>query len=483
MAESDFNKDGSEWTGNFWWVCQGSTYDEAKDNGWIFAPQFDRRNVELSHWRRVFDVKKGDIIIHWSSGIRAIGVAEQDAEKGTKPHSTEIDGWDDIGYRCKIRYYELDGYIRSPEFPKESIRQRIRNDNHYLHPFNASLNCKQGYMFEIPNYLATWLQENFSDRIPTNIPGWEDLCNAPTTSKPYSPTVQTGGKTVATSGAELIDELLNINPQIILAGPPGTSKTWTAMEAYLKSYKSGERFREGSSDNVQWEIVQFHQNYGYEDFIVGIKAKTVKEQLTFEDTEGIFLRMAREANLPHNQDKSYYLIIDEINRGVLSRIFGELILSLEYRDLEVHLPGQSEPLVIPKNLYLIGTMNTADRNIALVDHALRRRFLMQELLPDIDVLHNYAYPSEDLKNAALNAFEIVNQLFYDAEKEAYRIHNGYAMKDYAVGHTYFLAQNDITLQTKLRNQVVPLLEEYEREGILSKEDVSTATNALRTIRA
>ena len=84
MAESDFNKDGSEWTGNFWWVCQGSTYDEAKDNGWIFAPQFDRRNVELSHWRRVFDVKKGDIIIHWSSGIRAIGVAEQDAEKGTK---------------------------------------------------------------------------------------------------------------------------------------------------------------------------------------------------------------------------------------------------------------------------------------------------------------------------------------------------------------------------------------------------------------
>jgi 5-methylcytosine-specific restriction protein B len=106
---------------------------------------------------------------------------------------------------------------------------------------------------------------------------------------------------------------------------------------------------------------------------------------------------------------------------------------------------------------------------------------MQELLPDIDVLHSHDYPSADLKNKALNAFEIVHQLFYDGEKDAYRIHNGYAMKDYAVGHTYFLAQNDITLQTKLRNQVVPLLEEYQREGILSKEDVSTATNALRTI--
>ena len=69
-------------------------------------------------------------------------------------------------------------------------------------------------MFEVPNYLAGWLQENFADRIPDNIPGWDALCNAPTTSKPNSPTVLTGGDTVATSGAQLIDELLNINPQI-----------------------------------------------------------------------------------------------------------------------------------------------------------------------------------------------------------------------------------------------------------------------------
>lgn len=474
--------DGNDWTGNFWWVCQGDTYDEARTAGWVYAPLTDQRGAKPAHYTRVGEMRKGDIVIHWGrpSGIYAIGVAASNAETGTKPHSTERDDWEEEGYKCKIDYFELTTPIKGSEF-ENTIRKRIYDDDPYYHPFNVSLGCKQAYMSGVPSYLATWLQKNFADRIPDNIPGWDALCNAPTTSKPRSPTVQTGGKTVATSGAELIDELLNINPQIILAGPPGTSKTWTAMEAYLKSYKSGERFREGASDNVQWEIVQFHQNYGYEDFIVGIKAKTVNEQLTFEDTQGIFLRMAREANLPHNQDKSYYLIIDEINRGVLSRIFGELILSLEYRELEVHLPGQSEPLIIPKNLYLIGTMNTADRNIALVDHALRRRFLMQELLPDIDVLHNYAYPTTDLKNKALNAFEIVNQLFYDGEKNAYRIHNGYAMKDYAVGHTYFLAQNNITLETKLRNQVIPLLEEYQREGILSKEDVSTATNALRTI--
>jgi 5-methylcytosine-specific restriction protein B len=203
--------------------------------------------------------------------------------------------------------------------------------------------------------------------------------------------------------------------------------------------------------------------------------------LTFEDTQGIFLRMAREANLPHNQDNSYYLIIDEINRGVLSRIFGELILSLEYRDLPVHLPGQSEPLVIPKNLYLIGTMNTADRNIALVDHALRRRFLMHELLPDIDVLHSYDYESESLRNKALNAFEIVHNLFYDGKNNAYRTHNGYAMKDYAVGHTYFLAKNDRHLEIKINNQVIPLLAEYQREGVISEEDLSIATAALQSI--
>ena len=99
MEGQDQNTRTAKLPENFWWVCQGSTYDDAKDAGWIFAPQYDQRGAELGHWKRVFDVKKGDIIIHWSSGIRAIGVAEMDAEKGVKPHSTEIDDWEDEGYR------------------------------------------------------------------------------------------------------------------------------------------------------------------------------------------------------------------------------------------------------------------------------------------------------------------------------------------------------------------------------------------------
>ena len=107
--------------------------------------------------------------------------------------------------------------------------------------------------------------------------------------------------------------------------------------------------------------VQFHQNYGYEDFIVGIKAKPERTIDLRRHTRHLPANGSRGQPTP--KPDNYYLIIDEITE-VLSRIFGELILSLEYRDLEVYLPGQSEPLVIPKNLYLIGTMNTADRNIA-----------------------------------------------------------------------------------------------------------------------
>ena len=268
-----------------------------------------------------------------------------------------------------------------------------------------------------------------------------------------------------------LDYYLSHKPQIILAGPPGTSKTWSATE-YVETQMGGKRFENAENEDAEnyWSIVQFHPSYGYEDFISGVKAETVNGNLTFEQKKGIFLKMAIAAK--HNPDKKYFLIIDEINRGVLGRIFGELILTLEYRGLEVHLPDEDEPLNIPENLFLIGTMNTADRNIALVDHALRRRFLIVEMLPDKKQLNNYhdtKSNSNEIRTLTLKAFRITQKAFYKTETQEYDPDlNGYNMQDYAVGHTYFMADNNDQLSMNIKHQVIPLLGEYQREGVITK---------------
>ena len=278
-------------------------------------------------------------------------------------------------------------------------------------------------------------------------------------------------QSIASTSSKGLDYYLSHKPQIILAGPPGTSKTWSARE-YVEKQMNAKRFEKAENEYAEsyWSIVQFHPSYGYEDFISGVKAETVNGNLTFEQKKGIFLKMAIEAK--QNPDKNYYLIIDEINRGVLGRIFGELILTLEYRGLEVHLPDEDEPLNIPENLYLIGTMNTADRNIALVDHALRRRFLIVEMLPDEKQLNNYhdnKSNSKQIRKLTLDAFKITQEVFYKPGTQDYNPDmNGYNMQDYAVGHTYFMADNNDELLMNIKHQVIPLLGEYQREGVIIK---------------
>jgi len=191
--------------------------------------------------------------------------------------------------------------------------------------------------------------------------------------------------------------------------------------------------------------------------------------------------MARKAD--EKPDCKFYLVIDEINRGVMGRIFGELILTLEYRDFDVHLPGLDEPLRVPNNLFLIGTMNTADRNIALIDHALRRRFMVLKMLPEMRQLESY-HEDEDVEEALQNlskeAFNIVQTPFkkgdeYDEDK------NGYNMEDYAVGHTYFMAKSEAKLKAKVEHQVIPLLGEYMREGIIDKSKYASVKSELEQL--
>ena len=159
--------------------------------------------------------------------------------------------------------------------------------------------------------------------------------------------------------------------QAIFQGPPGTGKTYVAK-------RIAEWCREHGGD---FQIVQFHPSYSYEDFVEGFRPTlTDGGQAGFKLTEGPLRRIAEKAEA--NPDATFILVIDEINRGNVAKVLGELYFLLEYRSEKVGLQYSNEQFSLPKNLWFIGTMNTTDRSIALVDAALRRRFYFFGFFPD-----------------------------------------------------------------------------------------------------
>ena len=236
---------------------------------------------------------------------------------------------------------------------------------------------------------------------------------------------------------QAIERRLLETRQVIFYGPPGTSKTHIAQ--LFSQY-----FRNGRGQSVS---VQFHPSYSYEDFIEGYRP--TKDG--FDILPGSCKAFCKKALGKPNE--RFVFLIDEINRGNLAQIFGELLFLLEYRDKEANLIYSKSPFTIPDNVFIIGTMNSADRSIALVDYALRRRFDFFELSADTKVLETYL----NNNNCQISAKRVV-ELFT-------KVNNAVISelgKHYAVGHTYFM-KPDMTEQ-KLREiwqySVAPLLEEY-----------------------
>ena len=249
----------------------------------------------------------------------------------------------------------------------------------------------------------------------------------------------------------------------ILYGPPGTGKTYNSVfysvgiieknESIFKlknDDKVFKKFKEYKDKNLI-KFITFHQSYGYEDFIEGIRPylKEESKDLKYTLHSGIFKDMCKRAK--NDKENNYVLVIDEINRGNISKIFGELISLIESskregekEEVEVILPYSKEKFTIPKNLYIIGTMNTADRSIALLDIALRRRFYFMEIMPEYSILKEV----EDIKvNLLLSSINEKIEFLLDRE--------------HTIGHSYFLNISTFEELVKVfKNSIIPLLQEY-----------------------
>lgn len=239
--------------------------------------------------------------------------------------------------------------------------------------------------------------------------------------------------------------VLRNKKNIILQGAPGVGKTFAARRLAWSMM--------GEQDDSRIEFVQFHQNYSYEDFMMGYKP--VEDG--FELKYGIFYRFCQKA--ANQPDKEFFFIIDEINRGNMSKIFGELLMLIEkdYRGTKATLAYNGLSFSVPKNLYIIGMMNTADRSLAMIDYALRRRFSFFEVEPGFDS-EGFIHYQNGLNNKTLN--ELISKVKDLNHEIALDKSLG---KGFCIGHSYFCGRDICTdewMHSIVDYDILPMLSEY-----------------------
>lgn len=333
--------------------------------------------------------------------------------------------------------------------------------------------------------LQNWLEDTNSD-FPKDL----SVINTRPTKTIYLPS--DFGNNTDESDSERSNSPTNLPTHplnVIFYGPPGTGKTYTTIERAMRICEgsdfddkiSREDLVEQYQEYIEDERIvftTFHQSYSYEDFIEGIRATTENNNINYKVQDGVFKELCK--NAAQWPDENFVIIIDEINRGNISRVFGELITLIEdskrtgkLEEISVKLPYSRESFSVPQNVYIIGTMNTADRSLAGLDLALRRRFTFEEMRPKTELL-------KGIKVEGIKIDELLSIMNQRIEVLLDREHT--------IGHAYFMElKNDSPIEKLaeiFQNKILPLLQEYffddwekinsvlGENGFISKRDVN-----------
>lgn len=368
--------------------------------------------------RRIFqnflDAKAGDMIIGYESNpvkqIVAIGKvsAEQDGEK--------------------IYFEKIEGLSSPIDYQTLKSCSELERMEYFSNP--------QGSLFKLTKGEYDFIVDMIRDENP--------LVQEEKSEK-YDKADFLNEVYMTESRYDMLLSVLKNKKNIILQGAPGVGKTFAAKRLAYSMI--------GEKDENRIEFVQFHQNYSYEDFVMGYKPVNDGFELKY----GIFYRFCQKA--ANQPDKDFFFIIDEINRGNMSKIFGELLMLIEcdYRGTKATLAYNGLSFAVPKNLYIIGMMNTADRSLAMIDYALRRRFSFLEIEPGFDSEGFVKYQN------GLN-----NETFNTLIKRVKELNKEIALdkslgKGFCIGHSYFCGQaicTDEWMHSIIDYDILPMLSEY-----------------------
>ena len=402
---------------HYWWL-------NASPKIWSFADigigetqaytLYNENGNKHKIFQNFLDAKVGDVIIGYESNpIKQIVAicrvsAEQDGEK--------------LLFEKVERLASPIDYANLKECPELANMEYLKNSQGSLFKltkgeFDFIMDIIREENPIVPkNSISTYTKENFLDEVYMTEKSYESLVS-----------------------------IIRNKKNIILQGAPGVGKTFAARR--LAWAVMGEK------DDSRIDFVQFHQNYSYEDFVMGYKP--VGD--TFELKYGIFYRFCQKA--ANQPGKDFFFIIDEINRGNMSKIFGELLMLIEkdYRGTKATMAYNGLSFSVPNNLYIIGMMNTADRSLAMIDYALRRRFSFFEMEPGFDsegfIKYQNGFNNETLNELVSKVKDLNREISMDKSLG----------KGFCIGHSYFCGRNNFTdewLRLIVDYDIIPMLSEY-----------------------
>ncbi len=426
---------------SYWWCNVGVTKKPAIATGKLWAHAASSNGAVLTHHTDVKKIKLGDIILLYADKkIVAMGPCIEESVDATRPSeypekiSSPGDDSTVPGFLVKGKFEEFDSPVSF-----EQVADDLRNLVDDKGPLASNNSIKMGYLFPLSKEFG----EKFMEEHGTSTnPALPIVPSSPPESIPANSSALAEQLHLTPEWVSEVLEISEESKQVIFYGPPGTGKTFV-IKALANSITN--------PDNVQ--LIQFHPSFSYEDFFEGYRPKISADERTmlFEKSPGPLRRMAEKALA--NPDEKFILIIDEINRGNLAKVFGELYFLLEYRDESVELMySNGEKFKLPKNLFLLGTMNTADKSIANLDSAIRRRFQFVSLIP-----------TESPCDQILPKWLAKNGLPKTSATVLAKLNTKLADHNLAIGPAYFMqskTQSDAEISKIWRYSILPLLEDH-----------------------